>query len=164
MALQFAAEAFEESGSAPECWETVADDAALEWNTAEDDRFLLPTTQLYMDLAKSRLNGGSASELAWVFHRKLADLVTSACIFARGKTGLDTVALSGGVFQNRLLLKMCVDSLRRRGFRVLLHSMVPPNDGGIALGQAVAAMEEYNRRKSIRQDAEKTRIDSFQGK
>ena len=52
----------------------------------------------------------------------------------------ETAALSGGVFQNRLLLRLCDEALQQRGFTVLKHSLVPPNDGGIALGQAIYAM------------------------
>ena len=57
----------------------------------------------------------------------------------RERSGLGTVALSGGVFQNLLLLGQVVDLLEEAGFRVLTHSRVPPNDGGISLGQAVIA-------------------------
>ena len=54
--------------------------------------------------------------------------------------GISKAALSGGVFQNRLLLELTVKRLRAAGLTVLLHSLTPPNDGGIALGQAVFAM------------------------
>jgi hydrogenase maturation protein HypF len=57
----------------------------------------------------------------------------------RDRTGVTTVALSGGVFQNLLLLSGCVDHLRDNGFRVLTHSRVPAGDGGVSLGQAVVA-------------------------
>jgi hydrogenase maturation protein HypF len=57
----------------------------------------------------------------------------------RDETGLDIVALSGGVFQNVLLLDLLVPTLERSGFRVLTHSRVPPNDGGISLGQVAVA-------------------------
>lgn len=76
-----------------------------------------------------------------MFHRQLADQITEACRWERDRSGLTVCALSGGCFQNRLLLEMVQDSLERDGFRVLTHSLVPPNDGGIALGQAVAAMQ-----------------------
>ena len=50
----------------------------------------------------------------------------------------------GGVFQNRLLTTLVADLLRSAGFRVLLHGMIPPNDGGIGAGQALAAMYHLN--------------------
>ncbi|MBV8984514.1 MAG: carbamoyltransferase HypF, partial [Acidimicrobiia bacterium] len=74
------------------------------------------------------------------FHNALAQAVVDAADNVRQARGLDTVALSGGVFQNQLLLERTVVGLERGGFRVLVHSQVPPNDGGISLGQlAVAA-------------------------
>ncbi|MCB0016011.1 MAG: hypothetical protein KDE34_29045, partial [Anaerolineales bacterium] len=57
----------------------------------------------------------------------------------RRETGLNQVALSGGVFQNRLLLSRVVPALQRHNFELLTHRLVPPNDGGLALGQAVVA-------------------------
>ncbi|MFR9775716.1 carbamoyltransferase HypF [Micromonospora sp. MS34] len=73
------------------------------------------------------------------FHHGLADAVVRAAGAVRERTGLATVALSGGVFQNVLLLDRVVSGLERDRFRVLVHSRVPPNDGGISLGQAVVA-------------------------
>ncbi len=69
----------------------------------------------------------------------MADLIGRVCVLLRDRSGLGTVALSGGVFQNLLLLEAAVDRLEGLGFRVLTHSRVPPNDGGISLGQAVVA-------------------------
>ena len=66
-------------------------------------------------------------------------MIGEACGLLRDRSGLGTVALSGGVFQNLLLLGTVVDLLEGMGFRVLTHSRVPPNDGGISLGQAVVA-------------------------
>ncbi|MBR3457511.1 MAG: hypothetical protein IKH16_05080, partial [Selenomonadaceae bacterium] len=54
------------------------------------------------------------------------------------------VALSGGVFQNQLLTRLVRERLTADGFHVLMHSLLPPNDGGICLGQAVAAMHYIN--------------------
>jgi hydrogenase maturation protein HypF len=77
------------------------------------------------------------------FHRGVAGAVVAGCRAARDTTGLATVALSGGVFQNLLLLEAAVAGLEAAGFRVLLHRRVPPNDGGISLGQvAVAAARD----------------------
>jgi hydrogenase maturation protein HypF len=73
------------------------------------------------------------------FHRGVAAMIGEACGLLRERSGLGTVALSGGVFQNLLLLAIVVDLLESLGFRVLTHSRVPPNDGGISLGQAVVA-------------------------
>ncbi|MEV6815359.1 carbamoyltransferase HypF [Micromonospora sp. NPDC051296] len=77
------------------------------------------------------------------FHHGLADAVVRAAGAVRDRTGLATVALSGGVFQNVLLLEAVVSGLERDGFRVLVHSRVPPNDGGISLGQAVVAAARH---------------------
>jgi hydrogenase maturation protein HypF len=61
------------------------------------------------------------------------------CQVISGSTGLNQVVLSGGVFQNRLLLRKAVGLLETGGFQVFTHRQVPTNDGGIALGQAVIA-------------------------
>ncbi len=74
--------------------------------------------------------------LAYAFHAALAEAVGTACGMLREMHGLHTVALSGGVFQNRLLTEMTRDALTRRGLTVLLHRLIPPNDGGICIGQA----------------------------
>jgi hydrogenase maturation protein HypF len=73
------------------------------------------------------------------FHNGVAALVVDGCELLRERHGLATVALSGGVFQNLLLLGRTVSGLEARGFTVLTHSRVPCNDGGISLGQAVVA-------------------------
>jgi hydrogenase maturation protein HypF len=83
--------------------------------------------------------GTPAEVVSARFHRALADGVVRACRAVRAERGLTTVACSGGVFQNGLLLGLVVDGLEAEGFRVLLHSRVPPNDGGISLGQAACA-------------------------
>ena len=77
-----------------------------------------------------------------MFHQQLAALIITGCEHAAKLSRLHTVALSGGVFQNQLLLQLCTDHLRQKGFQVLLHSLIPPNDGGLALGQALAAMQK----------------------
>jgi hydrogenase maturation protein HypF len=80
-----------------------------------------------------------APVIAARFHHGVAALVESGCLYLRERHGLGTVALSGGVFQNMLLLHATVGRLEARGFAVLTHSRVPCNDGGISLGQAVVA-------------------------
>jgi hydrogenase maturation protein HypF len=73
------------------------------------------------------------------FHHGVAALIEAGCLLMRERYDLGTVALSGGVFQNLLLLDAVVARLEARGFRILLHSRVPCHDGGISLGQAVVA-------------------------
>ena len=58
----------------------------------------------------------------------------------RQRTGLSTVALSGGVYQNLLLLDLTERALTKAGFTVIRHHLIPPNDGGLALGQALYGM------------------------
>lgn len=77
--------------------------------------------------------------LAARFHVAVVDAVAQLSIRVRETTGLSTVALSGGVFQNAYLLSAVLDRLEGAGFTVLTHRLVPPNDGGLALGQAVCA-------------------------
>src|SRR5512133_4346543 len=83
--------------------------------------------------------GVAAPLVAARFHNGLAGTTVAACQALRDATGLETAALSGGVFQNLLLLERTVAGLEQAGFRVLVHSRVPPNDGGISLGQAAVA-------------------------
>ena len=73
------------------------------------------------------------------FHNALAEALVAVCRRARELSGLATVALSGGVFQNLLLTERTTAGLEEAGFSVLLHSRVPTNDGGISLGQAAIA-------------------------
>ena len=81
--------------------------------------------------------GIDRAEVAGAFHRWAAEAIVAVSRVARDRTGVRAVALSGGVFQNRLLVGLCVPRLNDDGFEVLLHRQVPPNDGGISLGQAV---------------------------
>lgn len=73
------------------------------------------------------------------FHYTLAQMIGRMCQLLRAKTGIAQVALSGGVFQNRLLLRLAMAALAEASFTILIHREVPANDGGISLGQAVIA-------------------------
>ncbi len=77
--------------------------------------------------------------VATAFHNGLVVSLTDAACAARERSGIQVVALSGGTFQNVLLLERLRGALESEGFEVLVHHRVPPNDGGIALGQAVIA-------------------------
>ena len=113
---------------------------STEINKPEQVKAVLNTGALVKTIAEARLAGAETEKLAYFFHWILAEEIIVACQKARKESGRGTVALSGGVFQNQLLLKMVDEGLQNEGFKVLRHRLVPPNDGGIALGQAVYAM------------------------
>ncbi len=84
--------------------------------------------------------GIPAAQIAARFHYSIAAMLAEACIQAREETHIHTIALSGGVFQNRLLLEQLTQLLTRKDFQVYTNRRVPPNDGGLSLGQlAIAA-------------------------
>ncbi len=83
--------------------------------------------------------GVEQGEIARRFHYTMSEILVAVCRGIVAGGGPRTVALSGGVFQNRLLCSLAVPALEKAGFRVLLHHQVPCNDGGLSLGQAVLA-------------------------
>ncbi len=93
--------------------------------------------EILVDLAQ----GEPQSLVAYKFHRTVKDMVEAVCLLARERSGENRVCLSGGVFQNMLLLDMVHRGLAQNGFEVFVHRLVPTNDGGISLGQAVVANE-----------------------
>ena len=115
--------------------ETSAYPMAIE----EGDPFQLAGADLVRAVVADLRAGVARPLVAARFHNGLAAAAVAACERLREGTGLGAVALSGGVFQNVLLTERVVAGLERGGFRVLTHSRVPANDGGISLGQAVVA-------------------------
>lgn len=109
---------------------------------------LLNTGSLIKEILYRRLNGEDSDRLAYIFHQELARQITASCVKIREQSGCNKAALSGGVFQNRLLLELTDHMLKQQGFEVLKHQLVPPNDGGIALGQAVYAMAYLDRNRN----------------
>jgi hydrogenase maturation protein HypF len=118
--------------------------AALAEEAAYD--FLLETTSrpwvlnpepMWRALLDDLVSGVSPARVAARFHHGLGVALARLAAHAATVHGLETVALSGGVFQNRTLFEITTTALRERGLRTLTHSRVPANDGGLALGQAV---------------------------
>lgn len=135
MALQFAAEKFSR--------EPYGNYEPMEKLTAEKEgRIMLCTQALVKRLCDGVQNDEDKNRLAYEFHSLLADMTAQACRIISERTDVKVCALSGGVFQNKLLLKMVKCRLEKMGLRVLIHSLVPANDGGIALGQAFYLNEE----------------------
>jgi hydrogenase maturation protein HypF len=103
------------------------------------DGTVIRLRSLFEALLADRRKGVAVGEMAYRFHVTVAEMMRVTCERIAQETGLRTVALSGGCFQNRLLLALVVPRLREAGLRVLTHRQVPCNDGGISLGQAVIA-------------------------
>jgi hydrogenase maturation protein HypF len=91
--------------------------------------------QVVADLNKSK----SPQIISSKFHNAVAEMIERVCEKIRQETGIEEIALSGGVFQNVCLLEQTVPLLEEKGFRVYVHHRVPTNDGGLSLGQAVFA-------------------------
>jgi hydrogenase maturation protein HypF len=100
----------------------------------------LDVTPMMRAIVSDIQQGVPTQYIAGRFHRSMAELLATACCEAREQTGLNVVALSGGVFQNQLLLERLMALLEELAFQVYINRRVPPNDGGLSLGQlAVAA-------------------------
>ena len=104
-----------------------------------DGQIVFDPLPLIDAITKDNFSGRPVAEIAGRFHFTLAVMIAEICIQVRQQRGLSLVALSGGVFQNCLLTELTLAQLEKSGFKVLTHSLVPPNDGGLALGQAVVA-------------------------
>jgi hydrogenase maturation protein HypF len=93
------------------------------------------------EIVRDVQNKQPVGEIAARFHNTIAAVIAEMCQRIRASEKLNRVCLTGGTFQNMYLLEHAVILLRKVGFEVFIHSAVPPNDGGIALGQAVIANE-----------------------
>jgi hydrogenase maturation protein HypF len=82
----------------------------------------------------------NTAAIAYRFHRTMAEVTVESCRMLRDRYCINKVAVSGGVFQNGVLFRMVLKELRLNGFEVFYNTIVPPNDGGISLGQAFAGI------------------------
>jgi hydrogenase maturation protein HypF len=146
MELQWAAEAADDAGDQEYPWGAGADGAkptAERWAWGEQPcppAVQIDTRPLIAAVAGDAAAGVSAGRIAWRFHLSLSDMIVRTCGWLRDVTGISTVVCSGGVFMNSLLQMLVENGLRKAGFCPFRQTLVPPNDGGLSLGQlAVAA-------------------------
>jgi hydrogenase maturation protein HypF len=112
---------------------------AFDLQTDQAGPMIADPTPVLAAAAGDVLAGVEVEIVAARFHLAVVDLVLDLAARVRARSGLSTVALSGGVFLNALLSTLCADRLHLDGFRVLRHRLVPPSDAGLALGQLVIA-------------------------
>ncbi len=105
----------------------------------DKNAYIIDPTDIFKGIVKDLRSNVSQSNIAYRFHLTIAKMIKDMCLILRRENKINTVALSGGVFQNKLLLKEALDLLYKERFKVLLHKELPPNDACIALGQAVIA-------------------------
>ncbi len=101
--------------------------------------WVIDTRPMIRRVAHDVAHGCGSAQISGCFHDSIANMMESVCLGLRERTGIEKVCLSGGTFQNFTLLRRALDRLARRGFQVFMHAKVPPNDGGLSLGQAVIA-------------------------
>lgn len=111
----------------------------------QDERWIYDWRPVIKGVILDAANGVPSAKISMRFHRALAGLLETAAETHRGETGCGQIALSGGCYQNELLLKLGVAALQSRGFTVFINQLVPCNDGGISYGQAAVAAANTNR-------------------
>ena len=99
----------------------------------------MKTDEILGETIKSRLAGEKICDSARLFHDLLAEMIFGTVLGISERSKIKTVALSGGVFQNSLLSGLVMEKLRFAGLKVLRHELIPANDGGICIGQAIYA-------------------------
>jgi hydrogenase maturation protein HypF len=100
---------------------------------------VIDSAEMIRGIVRDLKDGIHSSKISGKFHRTVARLIIETCEAIRSREKLNRVVLSGGVFQNIFLLSLVAKGLRNSGFDVYTHHLIPPNDGGISLGQAVVA-------------------------
>ena len=113
-----------------------------------ESTLLIDTRPLIAAIATEATRKVGAALIARRFHSTLVDMIARVCSRLRETTGLEAVVLSGGVFLNRLLTSEASARLKREGFRVYRHCRVPPNDGGLSLGQLAIAATLLSQKRS----------------
>ncbi|MBU0566618.1 carbamoyltransferase HypF, partial [bacterium] len=111
----------------------------------EGEVFIIDPSPTILEIVQDINQGTAPAIVSAKFHNTVASFILNVAARIRDKTGIEKVALSGGVFQNRYLLERVKPRLAEQGFIPILHSQVPTNDSGISLGQAVIAGRKVKR-------------------
>lgn len=115
----------------------------FDFTLTEDEPLIVDTRPLIHGILQSLRTGTDRGAVAWQFHHTIAAITCRVCRQIRARWGLQQVGLTGGVFQNQLLVTLTTSVLESAGFQVFRHRLVPPNDGGLALGQLAILRSQW---------------------
>lgn len=115
----------------------------------EEEMVLITPDPLILGIYEDIVRGRSIGEISIKFHWTVVGIFVKLCLLLRDRYHLNTVAFSGGCFQNRFLFENLLQLLKKQDFEVLYHRQVPPNDGGLSLGQAVSAAYQLQSLDSV---------------
>jgi len=118
---------------------SVPDQGSYRFDVTNKEEVIFDPSSLWRAIVDDLRRGTASPIISARFHRAVARLIGELCLIVRQRSGVKQVALSGGVFQNVLLLDWTKKALSDAGFEILIHRALPPNDGGLALGQAAVA-------------------------
>ncbi|MDP4151869.1 MAG: carbamoyltransferase HypF [Bacillota bacterium] len=129
--------AIELENAAAKCMNISSEPTPYPFNiNSENEMFIADLSPCLRSIMKAKEEGEEAGFIALRFHSTVCQLILDMCKILREKYDINTVALSGGVFQNRIILSGSFSLLQKDGFKVYTNAIVPPGDGGISLGQA----------------------------
>lgn len=132
--------------AATAAYEAGLDPYPLAWNVTQDRQ--VDAGNLFLGLAQGRNLGVDTGSLALGFHVAVAQMIHTICEEVREERNVRKVALTGGVFQNKLVMDLTLARLREAGFMVYYNVSVGPNDGGICLGQVYLGMKHLEKEES----------------
>ncbi|WP_035302085.1 carbamoyltransferase HypF [Clostridium sp. DL-VIII] len=115
--------------------------STYDYDIVKEEFYVIKPEKIILGIIKDRLSGKQASTMSDKFHNTIISLAKDMCKLIRKDTGINEVALSGGVFQNCILLKGLINELENENFSVYTNKLIPTNDSGVALGQIVIANE-----------------------
>ncbi len=114
----------------------------IDFSEAVQNNFFINPELIIKKIIELRLKGESIEKLAYSFHFAIINAFVTICKKLRDEFKINRIVLSGGCFQNRILTENLINELTNYNFEVFFHAIVPPNDGGISLGQAIIVGEK----------------------